>query len=186
MAKLSCAFFGHKRFNYKPYEDDIYEAVEDLINRGVTEFYNCYSGQFDQTCARIVNELKEQYPHIKNVLVLSYIPDEKFTQPQIFDKTICLSEQAALYVYDIAQFNQKIVETVDYIVCGISRDNGDAKDACDYAKQLRVPWFDVVTDEEEFWTSRTAQDAAQSKAKRKLKDFKEAVWITVAMKKTTD
>lgn len=186
MANLSCAFFGHKKYNYSPYENDIRETVEDLINRGVTDFYNCNRGQFDKTCAQIVYELKAQYPHVNNILVLSYTPDERFELPKFFDKVVYLSEKIAPYVGSIEQFNQKIVETVSFVVSGVERNDGDSKVACDYAKSLRKSMYNVITDEEEFWYGRAAADGAQTKMKRVPNQFNYPVWVAAKIRKAAE
>ena len=146
MGKLSCAFFGHRNYDYKPYEDKIRECIVDLINRGVTDFYNGYRGAFDYLCARIVDDLKEEYPRIKNIMVLSYFPDEKFEKPEIFDETAYLLERRVPYRYAIAITNKKIVQTVDYVISGVVFCYGGAKIACDYAKKLLKTIFYVTKD----------------------------------------
>lgn len=60
----SCAFFGHRSFDYEPYRDKIREKIVDLIeNRGVTTFYSGGRGSFDVLCARTVWELKQKSAH---------------------------------------------------------------------------------------------------------------------------
>ena len=146
MKNLSCAFFGHRNFDYRPYEDKIRSTVVDLINRGVTEFYNGYRGNFDETCARIVRELQAQYPQIKNIMVLSYVPNEKFVKPDVFDETVYLLEKRVPLKYAISHTNKRLVQTVDYIVSGVVRNWGGAKSACDYAEYLYRTIFYIVGD----------------------------------------
>ena len=68
----SCAVFGHRNeFYYSGKEEKIYSVINDLVeNRGVTEFYNGYRGEFDEICADYVYWLKKHgFPEIKNILV---------------------------------------------------------------------------------------------------------------------
>ena len=147
MEKQSCAFFGHRNFNYTQYESAIRETVEELINRGVTDFYNGYRGRFDCTCARIVHGLKKQYPQIKNIMVLSYPPSKNFEKPEVFDETVYLLEKGVPAKFAISHTNRKLVETVDYVVSGVVWKWGDAKSACDYARRLSKTIFYTVTGE---------------------------------------
>ena len=144
MKKRACAFFGHRNYNYKHYEDSIRERIVDLINRGVTEFYNGYRGEFDILCARIVHDLQTQFSEIKNILVLSYFPDDKFVKPNIFDETVYLLEKRVPLKYAIAHTNRKLVQSVDYIISGVVFRYGGAKAACDYAQKLYKTIFYIV------------------------------------------
>lgn len=71
----TCCFFGHAHYPYEGYRDTIKSIVKDLIeHHGVTVFYSGGRGDFDSICARIVGELRGDYPHIGNIKFLSYIP----------------------------------------------------------------------------------------------------------------
>ena len=147
MDRPSCAFFGHRNFDYAPYEDIIRKRIVDLIeNRGVTVFYGGGRGNFDGTCARIVWELKSQYPHIKNILVLSYHPTSNFEISSYYDESVYLLENKVLPRFAISHSNRQLVKTVDYVISGVSRPFGGAKSACDYAEHLLKTIFYVVKD----------------------------------------
>ena len=150
----SCAFFGHRNYDYRPYEDNIRDIVEILIDRGVTEFYNGYRGNFDQTCARIVSELRERHPQIKNIMVLSYPPTESFVMPNCFDRAVYLLKQSVPPKSAIVRTNKQLVMTVQYVVSGVVRGYGGAKIACDFAKTMLRSMINVVTDEEQFFSNR--------------------------------
>lgn len=145
MSQLSCAFFGHSsHFDYSPYEDKIREHIVDLIGRGVTTFYNGFKGNFDKLCARIVKKLKSEYPNIKNVLVLSYIPNKSFELPKYFDESVYLLEKRVPFKFAITHTNRKLLETVNYVISGVARPYGGAKTACDYAERCYKTIFYVV------------------------------------------
>lgn len=144
----SCAFFGHSNFDYDPYKEKIRERIIDLIeNRGVTEFYSGGRGKFENMCSHLVWELREKYPNIKNILVLSYIPSKKFDLFFYYDESVYLLEKKVPYRFAISHTNRKLVETVDYIISGVTRSYGGAKAACDYAKRLYKTMFYVVSDQ---------------------------------------
>ena len=141
---LSCAFFGHRSYNYEPYKDKLKEIVVDLIGRGVTDFYIGGRGFFDSLCAKTVHELKKEYPHIKSILVLSYIPDKNFQLSPNYDESVYLLQKRVPYQYAILQTNREIVKIVNYVVSGVVYPWGGAKTACDYAKKLNRTMFNVV------------------------------------------
>ena len=141
---LSCAFFGHRSYNYEPYKEKLEEIIVDLVERGVTVFYNGGRGVFDSLCARTVYKLKEKYPHIKNILVLSYIPDKNFELPSHYDESVYLLTDRVPLRYAILKTNREIVKIANYIVSGVAYPWGGAKTACDYAKKLCRTMFNVV------------------------------------------
>ena len=76
----TCCFFGHRKIKEAPeLESKLIEVIEDLIvNRDVTTFLFGSKSEFDSYCKKIVDRLKEKYPHIKRVYVRSsfqHIPD---------------------------------------------------------------------------------------------------------------
>lgn len=116
---------------------------------GVTEFYNGFRGHFDHTCARIVSELKKQYPQIKNLMVHSYYnPTKKIEKPEYFDELVFLLPKNVPPKYAIVRTNREIVKNVNYIVSGVVWSWGGAKTACDYAKKLNKTVFNVITDKD--------------------------------------
>ena len=132
----SCAFFGHRRFS-EEYSKDIEDAVIDLIeNHEVAQFYNGYRGNFDKICAYIVWNLRSKYRHIKNTMVLSYIPtkSKNFFLPQCFDNSVYLIDKNIPLRFAISYTNKKIVDISDFIISGITTSYGGALEACKYAK----------------------------------------------------
>ena len=140
-----CAFFGHRSYDYEPYENDIKDAIVDLIeNHGVTAFYSGGRGHFDGTCARIVHELKEKYPNIKNIQVLSYRPTKNFEIGINYDETVYLLEKNVPWQCAILRTNRELVKIADYIISGVCKPFGGAKKACDYAEHLQKEIYYVV------------------------------------------
>mgnify|MGYP005986325931 FL=1 len=67
----SCAFFGHRNFDYMPYCEKIKNIIVGLIEQqGIVEFCSGYRGNFDKLCAQVVWKLKRNFPQIKNTMVL--------------------------------------------------------------------------------------------------------------------
>ena len=142
------AFFGHKDYNYTDYEPVLNKIIVNLIEKhDVTEFYNGYRGAFDRVCALSVYKLKPKYPHIKNTLVLSYLPDKNFVLPYCFDESVYLLERARPVKFAIWYTNRMAVDAADYIISGVRYDFGGAWAACDYARRRRkqiINLFDTM------------------------------------------
>ena len=133
----SCAFFGHRSYDYSTYKEQIKKVVIDLIeNKGVTEFYSGCRGDFDKICADIVCELKERNARIKLLLVLAYHPDKYFVLSDRFDGSVYLLEERVPSKFAISRTNRKLVELADFVISGAHFAYGGAYDACRYAKRL--------------------------------------------------
>lgn len=151
----SCAFFGHRDYDYREQEEMIRGIIIELIERySVTQFYAGGRGKFDHTCARIVHNLKEKYPHITLTKVLSYIPTEKekYTGTN-YDGSVYLLERYVPKKYAIIETNKALVDKVDFIISGVDHDWGGAAKAVEYAyaKKKAVLEVFVQTNKERWW-----------------------------------
>ena len=147
----SCAFFGHQNMRVEQYRDKLLHVILDLIeNKGVTQFYSGFRGDFDRYCSCLISELKESYPHIKNTMVFSYIPevpndpDYAFKLPECFDDSIYLLERKAPKRFAIIETNKCLVEKVDFIVAGVMTHYGGAYMALEYAYKRKKPIISVI------------------------------------------
>ena len=116
----------------------------DLIkNEGVTQFYSGGRGDFDIICARVVHELKREYPELKNILVLSYHPAKEFELQQIYDESVYLLERKVPPLYAIIETNKALVDKADFVISGVSHDWGGAYEAITYAKQKKKTIIEI-------------------------------------------
>lgn len=59
----SCAFFAHGKIGAEQYGAKLLRIITDLIeNKGVTQFYSGFRGNFDIFCSNTVYGLKSEYP----------------------------------------------------------------------------------------------------------------------------
>ena len=152
---LSCAFFGHRDFPYWQYRDKIEDAIRYLIDIGVTEFYSGNRGAFDRLCASTAWNLKDEYPEIKNILVLSYYPDNKFKLPEWYDDAVYLLEKGVPPRYAISHTNRKLAQTVDYLIVGVAHKYGGAWSVYQYAQKHRYSTLNIITGEDNLFYKAT-------------------------------
>lgn len=145
----SCAFFGHRHLNVEQYRVKLLQILTDLIeNKNVNQFYSGFRGDFDRFCSYLVHELKTRYPQIKNTMVLSSIPDEKFILPDCFDDSIYLLEKSVPKRLTIIETNKCSVDKVDYIVAGVINHFGGAYAALKYAYKRKKQVLGVIDSSE--------------------------------------
>lgn len=137
--------------NVEQYREKLLQILVDLIeNKGVTQFYSGFRGDFDVYCSKAVAELKAIYPQITNTMVLSYIPqsaehsDNAFVLPQCFDDSVYLLERYVPKRYSIVETNKLLVDAVDFIVAGVLLRCGGAYNACKYARKRKKTIFNLV------------------------------------------
>lgn len=141
----SCAFFGHRHIDAEQYRDKLLQTLTDLIeNEGVTQFYSGFRGDFDRFCCSLIHGLKARYPHIKNTLVLSFIPDGEFILPDCFDDSVYLLERRVPQRLAIIETNKCLVDKVDCIVAGVITHGGGAYAACEYAYKRKKPIINMI------------------------------------------
>lgn len=135
----------------KPYREKLLEILIDLIeNKGVTQFYSGFRGDFDVYCSSLIYELKDSYSHIKITMVLSYIPeaadhpDDKFCLPKFFDDSVYLLERRVPKRLAIIETNKCLVDIVDFIVAGVITHCGGVYTACEYAYKRKKPIISVI------------------------------------------
>lgn len=132
----SCAFFGHRAYNYEADRDKIKNAISELIEgEGVGEFYSGYRGNFERLCAEIVHELKPKFSWINSVMVLSYHPKKDFSLSPVFDSSVYLLERSVPPPYVILETNKLLVDHVDIILSRTIYDFGGAAKAVEYAEK---------------------------------------------------
>ncbi|MCM1545482.1 MAG: hypothetical protein NC033_00440 [Clostridiales bacterium] len=151
MSTKSCAFFGHRHMNVGQYGEKLLNVICDLIeNKGVTQFYSGFRGDFDVYCSELVHGLKVRYPQIKSTMALSYIPyisddpDRAFKLPKYFDDSVYLLERRVPDKLAIIETNKLIVDKADFIVAGVITHCGGAYTACEYACKRKKTVISVI------------------------------------------
>lgn len=87
MAKEQTAtFIGHKDC-YGVDQGNVRAEIIKLVEAGVTDFLSGGMGSLDWMCSRMVYELKAQYPHLRNYLVIPYL-SFNILEKKYFDEII--------------------------------------------------------------------------------------------------
>ena len=124
----TCCFTGHRIMKITPeLIQRLRDTIINVINKGVTDFYDGGALGWDQLCAETVISLKAEYPNIKLRMLLPCPPkkqskDWNSDQTKRFKKIL----QAADSVTVISQHytsecmrkrNEKLVEFADICIC---------------------------------------------------------------------
>ena len=67
--ETTATFIGHNEC-FGLSAEKLKNTIRELIEKGVTDFLSGGQGGFDRLCGRCVYELKKEYPHINNYLIV--------------------------------------------------------------------------------------------------------------------
>lgn len=146
MNKKSTAVFIGNRDCYGVNTESIRNAIIYAINSGITTFLNGGQGYFDEVCATIVHQLKQEYPNVKNVLVIPY-RNFKIFDKDIFDEIIYpfdeLEESYLSYRAAIPERNRIIVSWSSMAISYVYR-NGGASKTLNLARKNNLEIIDLL------------------------------------------
>ncbi|MBR4979362.1 MAG: DUF1273 family protein [Clostridia bacterium] len=133
-------FCGHNEIsdveNIKPH---LYTEIEKLIEDGADKFYLGGYGKFDLLAAQAVCSLKkEQFPHIRSILVLPYLNREY--DKALYDETVYPPLEKVPLKFAISKRNEWMIDNSDAVVCYVVHSWGGAAASLNYAlrKKKRV------------------------------------------------
>ena len=134
MNSKAATFIGHNEC-FGLDSKQVCSEIVKLIEMGVTEFYSGGMGNFDWMCARIVCNLKKDYPQIHNYLVIPYLTF-KVLEPKYFD-SIIYPEGFEKYHFKAAipARNKYLIDNARYALCYITHGWGGAAQTYERAKR---------------------------------------------------
>lgn len=142
MREKTATFIGHSEC-YDVDNSAVRSAIVTLIEKGVSEFISGGMGGFDWICARTVYELKKEYPHIRNSLVIPYLT---FTirNKDLFDDVI-YPDGFEKYHFKAAipKRNRYLLDNSAYAICYVKHGWGGAAKTYEMAKKQKLEIIDV-------------------------------------------
>lgn len=145
-SKVAC-FSGHRKLPEDCYElqADLERAIIELIERGVIFFGNGGAVGFDALAATTVLKLKEDYPHIRLVMVLPCPPEQqslKWNDEQknryfeILDQADKVRVLSPRYTNScMLDRNRHMVDNSAYLICYLREQHGGTFYTVNYAEQ---------------------------------------------------
>ncbi len=144
--KVAC-FSGHRKLpqDCTEIEKNLEKAIISLIERGVIFFGNGGALGFDQVACSAVLRLKENYPHIKLVMVLPCSPEQqslKWSEEQkkhyhkILENADKVRIVSPYYTNDcMHKRNRHLVDNSGYLICYLREPRSGTAYTVNYAEQ---------------------------------------------------
>ena len=146
-----CSFFGHGDFlENKDIEFKIKQEIANCVeNKKIYNFCLGGYGNYDNCCARYVNDMKKFYPQIKSYLIFAYLNNkiDKYTKEYIcknFDETIYPPLEKVPLRFAISKRNKWIVDNSEYIIFYINHSFGGAYKFYEYAQKKNKTYINLV------------------------------------------
>jgi uncharacterized phage-like protein YoqJ len=137
------AFAGHRHeWHCIGVEKKLLQAIEELIQKGYTIFYDGNYGAFDRKCVDAVLKLKRKYPHIKLIRILAYYhhDKERYELPPSYDGSLYPDLEEVYPKQIITKRNEWIVDNCDILVYHIENTyNSGACRTVKYAQKHNKP-----------------------------------------------
>lgn len=135
--ETTATFIGHNEC-FGLSAEKLKNTIRELIKKGVTDFLSGGQGGFDRLCGRCVYELKKEFPHINNYLV---IPDLSFNvyDKELFD-SIIYPDGFEKYNFKsaIPARNRYMVDNSGYAICFVTHSWGGAAKTYERAKKKKL------------------------------------------------
>ena len=123
MEKSKTALFIGHRDCYNLSMDAVIPAIEEAINYGVVDFLNGGQGNFDNLCAKAVNDLKGKYPYIKLHLIAPY-PSLKVENEKLYDDMSLFATEWYInkigFKRAIPQRNEAMIDKASVAICYVN------------------------------------------------------------------
>ena len=140
----TCCFTGHRLIpnaEIPCIKEKLKETVRGLITQGVIYFGAGGALGFDTLAAQTVLDLKEEYPHIKLILVLPCVNQTKGWKQSDIDMYEFIKSKCDKFVYTSEDYydgcmlkrNRHLVDNSSYCVCYLKQKRGGTAYTYNYA-----------------------------------------------------
>jgi len=136
---LIITFCGHSKLSdHDIIQDQLTQELRSLLEQGSHKFYLGGYGAFDLLAAKVLHELKAEYPELESILILPYLDRQE--DVSLYDGTIYPPLENVPKRFAISRRNRWMVEMADMVIAYVDHDWGGASKTLEYAvkKGLRI------------------------------------------------
>ncbi len=131
---MTVTFCGHRSIEQSLQVSNwLRDIVRTLILQGANTFLLGGYGAFDLLAARVVRDLKAEFPSIESTLVIAYLTTDN--DPLLYDNTLYPPLENVPFRYAISHRNRWMVEQSDIVVAFVKHSWGGAVTTLNYAKR---------------------------------------------------
>ena len=136
-------FCGHsKLYNSDTIKDRLTRELRSLSAQGTHKFYLGGYGDFDLLAAKVLYELKQEYPETESILILPYL--DRKVDASLYDSTIYPPLENVPKRYAISRRNKWMVEQADMVIACVDHDWGGASKTLAMARKKKLPVINLA------------------------------------------
>ncbi len=132
MIPLIITFCGHSKLSDQAtIQALLTQELRSLLEQENHEFYLGGYGDFDLLAAKVLHELKPEYPELESILILPYL--DRPVDASFYDSTIYPPLENVPKRFAISRRNKWMVEQADMVIACVDHDWGGAAKTLEYA-----------------------------------------------------
>ena len=136
-------FCGHsKLIEQNTIRAHLTRELRTLLEQGNHKFYLGGYGDFDLLAAKVLYELKQEYPETESILILPY-PDRP-ADAALYDSTIYPPLENVPKRYAISHRNKWMIEQADMVIACVDHDWGGAAKSLAMARKKKLPVINLA------------------------------------------
>ena len=140
---MTITFCGHsKLYNSDIIKERLIRELRSLLEQGNHKFYLGGYGDFDLFAAKVLYELKTEYPELESILILPY-PDRP-ADASLYDNAIYPPLENVPKRYAISRRNKWMVEQADMVIACVDHDWGGASKILEMAQKKKLPIINLA------------------------------------------
>lgn len=125
-------FCGHSKLSdHDTIQTQLTQELRILLDQGNHKFYLGGYGDFDLLAAKVLHELKSEYPEIESILILPYL--DRKVDASLYDSTIYPPLENVPKRFAISRRNKWMIEKADILIACVDHDWGGAAKTLEYA-----------------------------------------------------
>ena len=140
---MTVVFCGHRDVVFSvELKENLEIILSDLIKNGADIFLLGGYGNFDIGAVQTIGGLKNKYPKIKAVLVISYL-NQKYNRV-LYDEIIYPDLESVPKRYAIVKRNRWTVQHADMVVAYVEHSWGGAAKTMEYAQRQGIEVMNIA------------------------------------------
>ena len=125
-------FCGHSKLSDQAtIQAQLTQELRSLLEQENHKFYLGGYGDFDLLAAKVLHELKSEYPELESILILPYL--DRQVESSLYDGTIYPPLENVPKRYAISHRNRWMVDQADMVIAYVDHDWGGAAKTLEYA-----------------------------------------------------
>lgn len=143
---MTATFIGHNNCRELDMDRLRQEIGELILKEDIHTFISGGTGYFDLCCARVLNDMRREYPFIVSILVVPF-PDFKVSDRSVYDYAMLPESVIGLQCDDaIEERSRYLVDNSSAAICYVKSTYGGVYRTYKYAQKKNIKLIDIASE----------------------------------------